>query len=322
MILLTADWHLDDQPANEYRWRVFDRVRDILINHTNISDIFVLGDMVDRRDRHSAAFVNRLLHEIKELPRTARMTILRGNHDSTLRRPAYFEFLSSYVSEPRRAAGLDDLLLLPFTAQPQEDWKWVNWGEYQCLFMHACVTGTVTENGTILENRFFPTLPPHVRIFSGDAHVPQTVGNVVFVGSPHPVDFGDNYPTRMLVVNPQNYAIAREISIAAPQKLMLDLASVADLKKVKVAQGDQVKLRLKTDPRGIEELVRTETEITRWAKQHGVTVAGIENTISTRFDPGVDINQDPEYILREFAKREGLSAEVLRVGLELLKETT
>jgi hypothetical protein len=30
MLLLTTDTHLDDNPSNEYRWRVFDHVHAII----------------------------------------------------------------------------------------------------------------------------------------------------------------------------------------------------------------------------------------------------------------------------------------------------
>ena len=86
--LLTADWHLDDNPANAYRWQVFDHVRAAL-GERPISLVFVLGDTFDRKDRHSAALINRFLVEIDTLP----FVFLRGNHDTTLRPPNYFDWL-------------------------------------------------------------------------------------------------------------------------------------------------------------------------------------------------------------------------------------
>jgi len=310
--LLTADFHLDDNPENEYRWAIFDRIREVLSDDA-VSHVFVLGDAVDRKDRHSAAFVNRLLAELEGLP----ITILRGNHDTTLRPPCYWEFLASYVSEPTRHNT--DLLLLPFTPTPTEDWRNLKLGNYRAVFMHATVSGARIERGIVLDNPGFPDLPRHVKFFSGDIHHPQQVRNVTYVGAPHPVKFGDDYATRMLLVDEDGFDVVREIRLDPPRKLMLDINSLGALAKVHAKPGDQVRLRLNLGPSA--ELGGIEAEIAAWAKTRGVTVAGTEIIVNTRLaGASVDTEQSPETILRQFAKREGLNDELLAVGLKLLKE--
>ena len=136
MILLSADWHLDDQPQNEYRWLVFDQVRSVVSSY-QIDAVFVLGDMVDRRDRFSAAFVNRLLFELRDLAKHTQIFILRGNHDTTLKLPNYFEFITEkniyYISQPTNYGK--KALLLPFTPNPREDWKELGLRKFNALFM-------------------------------------------------------------------------------------------------------------------------------------------------------------------------------------------
>src|SRR5215831_11819327 len=136
MILLTADWHLDPNPVNEYRWQIFDHVR-LALSQNNISQVFVLGDCVERRDRHTAAFVNRLLEELDGLP----ITIIRGNHDTTIQPPCYFDWMRGYVSKPTEYNK--DLLLLPFTPNPVEDWCGLRLGDYRALFMHVTHPGAL-----------------------------------------------------------------------------------------------------------------------------------------------------------------------------------
>lgn len=315
--LLTADVHLDDQPQNEYRWVWFDRLREIKTQYKGISQIFVLGDLTDRKDRHTAAFVNRLLGEIDRSPT---MTILMGNHDRTMRPPCYFEFLSNYISEPTEFA--DDLLLLPFTAHPVEDWvKWLPFTGYRAVFMHATVTGAVIDRGMILENPNFPVLPANVQFYSGDIHHPQRVGSVTYVGAPHPVKFGDDYECRMLLVDETTYDIVEEIPLSPPRKLMLDISSAADLAKVRVGAGDQVRVRLNCRPDAVDQLGQIQAQIARWAASNKVSSVGVEVIVNAPLlGVGVDTNQTPEAILRQFAAKEGLSPEVLAVGLELLRE--
>lgn len=313
--LLSADWHLTDNPADEYRWAIFQSLRDLKMRYRDISQIFVLGDITDRKDRFTAAFVNRLLDEIDRSPW---MTILMGNHDRTMHPPAYFEFLSNYVSEPTEFA--DDLLLLPFTAHPAEEWRDLKLGNYRAIFMHATVTGARIDHGIILENPSFPLLPRHVKVYSGDVHHAQSVGNVTYVGAPHPVKFGDDYRCRMLLIDEISYDIVEEIALSPPRKLLLDIKSAADLSKHRPQPGDQVRVRLNCGADGIDQLDQIQAQIAHWAKTHNVDALGVEVIVNAPLSSGVDTNQTPEAILRQFAEQERLTGAVLDVGVELLKE--
>lgn len=325
MILLTADWHLDDQPQNAYRWDIIGQVIKARAEH-DIGQVYILGDLVDRKDRFSAAFVNRLLSDLQDI---APVTILRGNHDSGLRTPHYFDWLAgeffggdvSYITDPtdifriQREGGR--VLLLPFTPTPAKDWQSLNLADYRAIFMHATVSGARVDHGIVLQNPGFPKLPEHVKVFSGDVHHPQQVGTVTYVGAPHPVKFGDDYATRMLVVNDVDFDIVAEIKLNPPRKLMLTIRSMDDLARLKVRKGDQVRLRL--DGMG-DNLAVAEALIVTWAETHGVTLAGTEVIVATSQAHGVDTTQSPETILRQFAAHEGLADDVLEVGLELLRE--
>jgi len=322
MHLLFTDTHWDDQPVNEYRWLVFDAIRQVKTQYP-ISMVFLLGDAVDRKDNSSGAFINRLLNELKSV---APIIILRGNHDTNLHPPPYFSFLSTeflkhsieYISEPTEFA--DSLLLLPFTSYPKEDWKDLGLTKYKSVFMHQTITGAVTENGQVMESRSFPILPGRVKFYSGDIHVPQQIRNVTYVGCPHPIKFGDKYPCRMLMLDEETYEIVGEIPLSPPRKLMLDIRSIEDLAAYGPRPGDQVKIRLTVQPDAVDGFGEDEAAIAAWAKQNGVTIAGTEVIVNTGFDRDVDINQTPEAILRSFADSEGLTSELLQVGLDLLNE--
>jgi hypothetical protein len=318
MYLLTGDTHLDDQPANEYRWQIFAYVNAARQRYP-ISRVFVLGDFVDRRDRHSAAFINRLFSELDPA-----WIILRGNHDTTIRPPAYFDFLPNYVSTPlaydgERLCALDrsgGLLLLPFTPNPTEDWAGIDLAAFAAIFMHATVSGAVVDHGIVLDNPNFPRLPPHLMVYSGDVHHPQRVGNVTYVGAPHATKFGDSYHTRMLLVDEETFAIVDEIVLDPPRKLMLDIKSLDDLAQVQTRPGDQVKLRYAGPPGTAGQM---DAQAAQWAEGLGITIVGTEVIVDLPLAAGADIQQAPDEILREFAKHEKLSEALLTVGLGLLK---
>ena len=321
MILLTADIHLDDNQNNEYRWAVFDRIQTTALKY-KVSQIYILGDFVDRRDRHSAAFVNKLIDKLGNI--VLPVTILRGNHDSPLRGPAFWEFLNQlsgqveYITVP--TVRHSNLLLLPFTTDPKEDWKHYRLSQYAAIFMHATIQGAVTENGEILDGMKLPILPRTVKLYSGDIHTPQQVKNLTYVGAPHPTKFGDNYKCRMLVLD-DDYEIAHEVILSTPKKLIISISSVEELTSIKAKLGDQVRIRFNLANKQIDNWGAMQATIEKWAKSTGVTIASTEVIVDTlQTKESTDLDQDPENILRIFCQEEEIADSLLDVGIELLKE--
>jgi Calcineurin-like phosphoesterase len=326
--LLLTDLHLDDNPDNEYRWLIIEQVLQAIIQH-RVDVVFILGDTVDRKDHHSAAFVNRLIPELLKLAARAAVVILRGNHDTPLHGPAFWEFLGyieglSYVTQPMPWHLFDndkpDLLLLPFAADPKEAWHGIRMSQYRALFMHATVSGAVVENGIVMENSKFPILPRSCRIYSGDVHVPQTVGNITYVGAPHPIKFGDKYPCRMLLLD-EHFGIKLELPLHSLRKVMLDISSVEELRHLRLRHGDQVKIRFKCAADNVAKWGAVESTIAQWAADHGVIIAGTEILVDSLHDGrAADPEQPPEQILRDYAAHEAVPEELLAVGLTLLSE--
>lgn len=322
MYLLTSDWHLTDQPEDEYRWRIFDHIIAAAAQYP-VNEIFILGDIVDRKDRFPASFVNRLVESLTETREAAGcpVIILRGNHDTTLRPPNFWEFLNE-IPGIQYVTGTTihgNILLLPFAANPKEEWRHLRLSDFKAVFMHATVSGVVVGDGVVLENDKMPILPRGCKIYSGDIHHPQRMGSVEYVGAPHPVKFGDDYHCRMLLLDEQTCAIAGQIDLPGPRKLMANIKSLDDLKGLTVSSGDQIKIRLNCKPEDIEQLDGVQAGIAEWARRRGLNVAGTEIIVNTRAQP-VDINQSPTAILQQFAEQQGLSESVLALGLELLRE--
>lgn len=325
--LFTTDWHLDDQPQNEYRWKAFDSVREA-VREYEVGHVYNLGDMIDRKDRFSGAFVNRLIHELEETGKHAPITVLRGNHDSPLRGPAFFEFVNRlagrvhYVTEPT-ADGV--LLLLPFTPTPAEDWAGINFADFKAALMHVTVEGAVSENGTELVGTQLPPIPRGMRLFSGDVHVPQQIKKLglTYVGCPHPIKFGDKFPPRMLVVDGDSFDVVAEVPVRSLRKHAVEVGSLDELRALDVDPGDHVRVKFNLSTDDVERLGEVEAALSEWARERRVEVRSSEFAVQGRGDrlgDDVDLDVKPETLLRQFGEAEELADDLMGVGDELLRE--
>lgn len=324
MILLVTDTHLDENPDNEYRWDFFKEIRKLMLQY-DIKTVFHLGDMVDRKDRFSALFVNRLINELKEIGIRTPIYVLRGNHDTPLNGPAFFEFLDSfkgvrYFSKPDFIG--DELALLPYTPNPIKDWKDLPLASMKAAFMHVTVTGAFTENGFRIEKGTnLPILPRPLKVYSGDVHVPQQQGNITYVGCPHPIKFGDSFPCRMLLLD-DNYDIAKEIPLDPPRKSVIKVSSLEELENTVIPSGGRVRVEFSINNSDIQDYAKMEKSIELWAKEKGVSLAGCEFRVSEEKSGKRDLDLDlsPEVLLYQFASEEGVSEGLLEIGKSLLKE--
>ena len=330
MLLLFTDIHLDDNPDNDYRWQVFDHVHALLDRYADrISAVHCLGDALDKRDKYPGTFVNRFLSCIGSVGERRPFTILQGNHDRTLDGSAFFSFVNGaapvkgvrYVTEPTPDGKL---ILLPFTPTPSETWNAIDFRQYKCAFMHVTPHGAIGENGTELAGTRLPEFPPSLKIFTGDVHVPQRIGQFTVVGCPHPKNFGDKFQPRMLLIDERTFEVAEEIPIATVSKRVISVRSVDDLRAADVREGDQVRVVYSLAPGAVGDWGAVEQGIAAWAKAAGVTVAGVEVDVGssgqTAGDRRTDAEMSPDALLREFAASEGVVDDLLKVGLELLKE--
>lgn len=334
MHLLLTDLHLDDQKTNEYRWRVFDELERACLSYP-VTRVSCLGDMTDKRDRFPAEMVNRLVGcwtKIASLVGAGAyeaeviVDILRGNHDTTVSGPAFWEFLSQvpgldYVTRPTMRG--DDLLLLPFSPRPREEWRGLVTGDVAAIFLHATRSGTIAENGFALSGQEMPPIPRRIKVYSGDVHNQQVVGNWTYVGASSPIKFGDDYACRFLLLDEHTYEVVDEVAISTISKRVVEVSSLADLEAADVRSGDQVKVRVSASPGGIGDLswAIMEREVERWARKRGVEVSSIEGGYEVSAQSGEAREDDlsPEEVLRAFAGEEGVSGSRLDVGLELLK---
>lgn len=324
-LLLGTDFHLDDQPQNEYRWTIFDEMA-AAGKKRKITRFYILGDITDAKNRFSAALVNRLVAALIKLSDIADVHILAGNHDKPLKGPYFFDFLNeiagiAYYSNPY----LDEengLLLLPFAANPRSEWNGIRFGDFKAAFLHATVSGAIAENGTTMTGTKLPLIPRAVKIYSGDVHTAQQAGNVTYIGCPFPIKFGDKFKNRMLVLNENTYEIDEEILLDPPGKRVFGISSVADLDSLQVKAGDQVKLVYDMAIDDLDKWGAAEAAIADWAREKGVLVAGTDVVLpQPRLRDTGDLELSPEQVLADFCEAERISDDAAEIGRALLKET-
>lgn len=333
--LITADWHLDDQPQNAYRWAVFDRVMFWIESQHPLKNVnvYMLGDLGDRKDRHSASMVTRMTDEFMRLIDTgANIFVQMGNHDMPLKGAAYWGLLNklragvdvasgiSFFTEPTR---IKDLLILPYSDNPAEDWKEIDFTTVKAAFIHQTVTGA-TSRGITLSNLKMPAIPDHVIVYSGDIHTPQQIGNVTYVGAPHPVSFGDTHETRMLELD-DGWNLAKVIKVKATQRLMLRIRDSSQLDTVITRPGDQAKVICTVPVSEIDLWPAMQDAIVAWATARDVTLFSVEPEIEAgplaTAGAGPEMREnDPAYVLRAFADAEHIDDPMFDYGLQLLKE--
>lgn len=332
--LLSADWHLTDNPAEEYRWDVFKHLQYWVESQHPIKtiEIFFLGDLTDKKDRHSGTLVNRIVDGFCGLMDAgASIFGMTGNHDQPLQGPPFWSCLHqlrkgtdltsgiSWFTEPRTWNGM---AMLPFAEKPNEAWAQIDFRSIHTALIHQTVDGATGNNGIVLYNPRMLDIPRGTKVYSGDIHTPQVIGNVTYVGAPHPVAFGDDYPCRMLQLD-NDWNIEKVIKVESIQRMMLRIEHPDDLAKVKVKSDDQAKVRCKLSVTDIAQWPVWEAQINDWARRKGVILFTVEPEIQvvseqvTEFLP----EDDPEYIMRAFAEAEQLDDQLIAAGIKLLKDT-
>lgn len=296
-----------------------------------LNTLLILGDLTDAKDNHSARLVNRIVHALTDL-NVKNVYVLKGNHDYALDGWPFFKFLRHlpgfhYIDSPTRVG--EDILFLPHTRDPKKDWAGVDFRRYAYVFMHQTVSGAVASNGEVMEadSGLQPSFrAPRTKIFSGDIHVPQVVGDVEYVGSPYPVHFGDTFRGRVVAVGKEGSR--QDLFLPTIRKVMLAVRSEADVEKAALRKGDQVKIRvdLPRSQRGEWHTVRE--AVLAAVREAGAVPCGIElvsraplRRLLTGDAEALQrsARTGPDSVLRRYAAHQKVDEETLAEGLELMK---
>ena len=324
--LISSDLHLTDAPLDSYRFRIFDFLANCMDYGPN--ELIILGDLTDRKDEHSAELVNRIVGELKYLAAFCPIKILCGNHDYINPENPFFGFLSDipniiFITQ----ATIDGKnLYLPHSRSFLKEYETFlnNLNKFNYVFMHQTLGGSRASNGFKMEGippSLFKKVGKHV--YSGDIHVPQTMGKVTYVGSPYPVRFGDDFEPRVLFVNN-----GTEINIPCNtiHKAKIEIHSLKDLNKYSYLNAeDQVKLVIHVKAEDVHNWVNIRQTVLKRVNLRGWDVCGVEikkgeakkTSTSKPGEPG----RDDIDIFTEFCTKEGVKGVTFDVGKELLIES-
>jgi DNA repair exonuclease SbcCD nuclease subunit len=339
-ILIINDTHLDDNPSNEYRWKVFDFAKAEL--DKGGYDLFLhLGDVLDRKDKHKSQLVNRTVNSFLEIrDKYCPISILGGNHDYTVdRNHCFLRFVSKYenitfIDKPTYWKR-DQFLFLPHSRVAEIEWEeWlpiINDPNLKFLFIHQSIIGSKVSNFHELNCGLDPNFFKNVsaKIVSGDIHVPQTLRKVNYPGTQHPVSFGDDYQPRMSVIEDGKLRFIDIKTIKRPH-IKKEVNSfddlLVDLKKLK--KEDQVKITLLLDRNLIHKWAELKAQTINYCKDNAIELHDIrmEKIVETKASDEIKDyiksnikSLSSKDVLLKFAQTEKISGSLLDIGLKLFK---
>jgi calcineurin-like phosphoesterase family protein len=249
-ILYTADLHLTAHPKDEYRWHIFPYLEKT-IRQRQIAALVIAGDLTDAKDHHPSKLVNRLTEELAKLGKLVPVYVLMGNHDYVDPRTPFFGFLDS-IPGVRFINEISDIMVaghfirfLPHISSWKVWRKMLKWKgvKFDRVVIHQAVAGAKGSNGMSVDGMPLQYLQRKYKkqIVAGDIHLPQTLGNVLYCGSPHPVHFGEEHKPRVLIDNGEGKLFS--LNRASIRKRVLKISDPALLLEMQyIDEGDMVKV--------------------------------------------------------------------------------
>lgn len=318
--LIVGDLHLTDKPRDAYRFDIFPWIKQQQKKY-NVEYTFIMGDLCDAKDRHTATLVNKVVDSLTSIDP---VTTLLGNHDYIDPGNPFFGFLnyiSCLICGPDTVQNYGIIPHCRTQALFDDACDFLSHREFDTLLLHNTFTGAVSETGAALSGlrpSWVDYFKP-ARVYAGDVHKPQTAGSVTYVGAPYHIRFGDNYQPRVLLLDGDN---EKELYFPAPRKWKLHISSPDDLFEIRdLEEDDQVKITLNLAREEIPEWKAMRARIEAICREMCLEVYGISLKSSTTVRKAKDVNRlqaDPKEILTSFALKENLSAPIKQAGMSFL----
>jgi calcineurin-like phosphoesterase family protein len=327
--LVTSDLHLSDNPRDEYRFLFLEQRLPKLIKSYAVDRLYILGDLTEQKNYHSAALVNRCIDALVKIQEgyCQHIVLLRGNHDyeADVDNP-FFGFTGyidgfDYIREPTRTAEHD--ILLPFNRDPSH-WdalKDMDVGSARMILTHYTFKGAIGNNGIPLTGIEPPSTT--VPIVSGDVHVPQKFRNITYVGAPYTVDFGDDYQPRVLLR--ENGRTLTTIKLKGPQKRLIHIDHNGQ-PNADAFPDDIVKLRVEVQQKDYAHWAETCIRLRNWGAQQGFVIHAIEPVVvqegQTQQDNARGQPRSDEQLLHDYCLTRDIDEHTEQQGLKLLHDET
>ncbi len=325
-VLCTSDFHLSDNPRDAYRLKTLATIRKIAKRY-RVTRILFLGDVTEAKDRHSAWLVNRIVEEFYRFAKIAPVDILQGNHDSLEIDHPFYEFLHQidgidWIKTPTNKIiePLGHCLFLPHTRNYKKDWAQRNFNGYKQILAHNTFKGAKGESGRELDGiptSVFPQIRNHV--ISGDIHVPQRVGPVVYTGAPFSVDFGDDYTPRVLILRKDQ--APESVEVPGPQKILIDATAkiFRERREPDAAEGDIAKVRVHLRNFEYAKWNEIREDVVAYCDHFGLILHTAHPIVEQKTETITKTTaRSDEQLMREFAKISNVDERTLKRGIRLL----
>jgi len=213
---LIADTHIENNKNLPYVISTFDWVVDTLVSR-NIKHLIILGDFVNSRFRMDILALNRAIDILNKLYDAGiKVFILLGNHERYYKETDFsvtsirpFERHSIIISEVKTIAGDGfNFVCVPNVETNEEFVKLVSDidlspNKKNILLAHCGISGAVTNdlyNITDRDGVSNDTLSKFDRVFLGHYHKRQEIGNILYVGSPVQLSFGEEFSEKGITI--------------------------------------------------------------------------------------------------------------------------
>lgn len=339
-VLVTADWHVSENSRDNYRWLWLKKLPALLTKH-RVDLLLILGDLTESKGHHGAELVNPLVDVFQAVSEICPTVVSQGNHDwlSSPDTP-YFAFLRhlervSWVGRaPTPLTGVENVplsilralgkgaILLPHSANPERDWKDLDFKTFDWAFCHQTFAGTEGDSGFQLSGLPLSIFPSKLKVVSGDVHRPQAFENLTYCGSPYSVDFGDAFQSRVLLID--NKGKIESIPCTGPQKRLVEVSTVAELKSYKrINAGDILKVRVEISPSQHAEWPEIAAQVRAWGAKRGFEVHAVQPVVKAdRKSIPKARKEGPKRsdaeLLKEYAQVRGVEGSTLKVGEKFL----
>ena len=303
MILLCADLHLTSRPDDAYRFAFLTQLEKLIVKH-HVSYVFMLGDITESKDAHSAALVNRITDYMFRLSRLCEIFLLKGNHDYIDPSCPFFGFLSyfdnvKFISKPEALqltvnSRPTKVLFLPHTRTKEGYQGDFAFEDFDIVCCHQTFDGAKGSNGKQLEgiSPLIFSKATTSKIYAGHVHVPQRVGCVEYLGAVHPVDFGDVYSPRFILDSGAAGPV-KSLHLQSIRKLVLQVTSPEQIRDMRLNKHDQLKVIVNLARKDFNMWDDHKTAIQRLCNNLGVDLCSLELRENVRqriplTDTGVD----------------------------------
>jgi len=213
-VAITADLHLSSykrelvNPLDQIRLALFQFIN--YVNENDIDIVIVAGDIFHDKVLIYKNALDVLLETFSSLTKDIPLYFIAGNHDM-----GRYGCLLNYVTGlpnltvvSETPLTIDNMLLVPYSKQ-QLELIYNDYNGHEILISHFGVNEAKLQSGiSHIDPIKLNDLKPFKKVILGHYHLPQEVGNVVYVGNIAHLDWGDkNQQKRFIVLDTETYEV-------------------------------------------------------------------------------------------------------------------